>query len=294
VEGLAGWGAATLRRVTDATPSTGPVYPADPSAGPTVELTPRQELEALLHTDTGRLGDVFKRADKAPEEVAAELNVQSPAFVYNQRRTIDALLDGRPVDGPVFRRQVLATFRTQLARGRGVLSEAAMELLLRNRASLEAASIDENPVTAAKAAEVEEQQAASTLRDLEGVPGIYAFSYGWYLESPVDPERGNTLIKVGMSNNVAQRIRAHTSSARTHIPEPLALIRVYGADHRPADKLEHAFHALLSTAGHDNPRRRGREVGVEWFLTNEDFLDTIAETIGLPTIYTGRSEFMEP
>jgi hypothetical protein len=96
-----------------------------------------------------------------------------------------------------------------------------------------------------------------------------------------------------MSVNVAQRIRQHTSAARTHIPEPLALIRVYGTQDRAVDEIERAFHSLLHTAGHDNPRRNGREVGVEWFLTNEDFLDAIAKTIGLSTIYTGRSEFAE-
>lgn len=255
--------------------------------------TPRQELEALLATDKGRLGDVYNRAGMEPESVAAELNVSSPAFVYNQRRTIDAILDGRPVQGPVYRRQVLATFRTQEARGRGVLSPAAAELLAKNRAAVEAAGADEDSVQAAREAADEEREAENTLAALEGVPGIYAFSYGWYLESPVDPERGNTLIKVGMSANVAERVRQHTRLARAHIPEPLALIRVYSAGDQSAEYLERAFHSLLHTAGHDNPRRTGREVGVEWFLTNEDFLDAIARTIGLRTIYSGRSEFME-
>lgn len=256
-------------------------------------LTPRQELEALLATDKGRLGDVYNRAGMEPEQVAADLNVSSPAFVYNQRRTIDAILDGRPVQGPVYRRQVLATFRTQEARGRGNLSPAAAELLAKNRAAVEAAGADEDSVQAAREAADEEREAENTLAALEGVPGIYAFSYGWYLESPVDPDRGNTLIKVGMSTNVAERVRQHTRLARAHIPEPLALIRVYGAGELSAEYLERAFHSLLHTAGHDNPRRTGREVGVEWFLTNEDFLDAIARTIGLRTIYSGRSEFME-
>ncbi|MFB9645433.1 GIY-YIG nuclease family protein [Microbacterium terregens] len=256
-------------------------------------LTPRQELEALLLTDKGRLGDVFNRAGLEPEQVAADLNVSSPAFVYNQRRTIDAILDGRPVQGPVYRRQVLATLRTQQARGRGILSPEAAELLAKNRAAVEAAGADEDSVQAAEEAAAEEREAGNTLVALEGVSGVYAFSYGWYLESPLDPGRGNTLIKVGMSANVAERVRQHTRSARAHIPEPLALIRVYEAGVHGADYLEQAFHALLHAAGHDNPRRTGREVGVEWFLTNADFLDTIARTIGLRTIYSGRSEFMQ-
>lgn len=276
--------------MSDFDTSASPI-PHNPEPAPS--LTPRQELEELLRTDKGRLGDVFNREGIEPERIAAELNVASPAFVYNQRRTIDALLDGRAVEGPVFRRQVLGVFKTQISRGRGVLSPGAMELLLRNRASIEAASADESPLEAAQEAAVEEREAENTLASLEGRAGIYAFSYGWYLEAPVDPERGNTLIKVGKSTNIAQRIRQHTSAARTHIPEPLALIRVYGTEDRAVDQVERDFHSLLHTAGHDNPRRTGREVGVEWFLTNEDFLDAIAKTIGLRTLYTGRSEFAE-
>lgn len=269
--------------------------PFDEADVPVVEdppvLTPRQELEDLLRSDQGRLGDVMNRAGMDPEQVAAELNVSSPAFVYNMRRTIDSILDGRPVTGSVFRKQVLGAFRTQESRGRKALSPEAAQLLVINRASVEAAGLLEDPVEAAVEAATEAGQATATLADLEGVPGIYAFSYGWYLESPVDPERGNTLIKVGMSVNVAGRIRQHTSLARTHIPEPLALVRVYSTEGRNLDLVEHSFHELLHTAGHDNPRRTGREVGVEWFLTNEDFLDSIAKVLDLRTVYTGRSEF---
>lgn len=270
-----------------------PVLPPElPSIlGEPSSLSPREELEALLASDQGRLGDVFNRAGMEPDAVARELDVSSSAFVYNMRRTIDAILDGRPVQGPAFRKQVLGAFGTQLARGRGVLTPAAVELLLANRAAIEAAGANEDPLEAAREAAAEVREAASTLAELAGVGGIYAFSYGWYLESPVDSERGNTLIKVGHSTDVGTRIRQHTSGARAHMPEPLVLIRVYATAERSTDAVERSFHDLLHTAGHDNPRRIGREVGLEWFLTNEDFLDSIAKVMGLRTIYTGRSEF---
>jgi hypothetical protein len=260
---------------------------------PELDLSPREELEALIATDEGRIGDVFRLSaeGRTPQEIADQLNVASHAFVYNNRRQIDAVLDGRAVNGPVFRRQTIGVFSNLIKRGRTSLSAEAMKLLLANKAAVEAAGLDEDPLSEATAAADEEREAASTLASLEGQSGIYAFSYGWYLESPVDPERGNTLIKVGQSVNVAQRIREHTSKARAHMPEPLALIRVYSTEDRDAGHLERGFHELLRTAGHSNPRRIGREVGVEWFLTNEDFLDAIASTLGMRTLYTGRSEF---
>ena len=256
--------------------------------------SPRDELEQLLETDEGRLGDVFRltREGLSPQEIADRLNVASIAFVYNNRRQAEAVLDGRPVNGPTFRKQTLSVFGRVLKRARTeVVSPDALKLLLANRAALEASEVEENPVHEAEAAAAEAVEASATLASLEGVPGIYAFSYGWYLESPVDADRGNTLIKVGMSTNIAQRIRDHTAKARTHIPEPLALIRAYGTGERNATETERSFHELLRTAGHLNPRRVGREVGTEWFLTNEDFLDSVAKVMGLRTLYTGRSEF---
>ncbi len=78
------------------------------------------------------------------------------------------------------------------------------------------------------------------------------------------------------------------------MPEPLALIRVYSVQDRDSAATEKTFHELLENAGHANPRRTGKsrsEVGKEWYLTNEDFLDSIAKALGLRTLYIGRSEF---
>src|SRR5699024_11359783 len=56
---------------------------------------------------------------------------------------------------------------------------------------------------------------------------IYAFSYGWYLESPVDPKNENTLIKVGYATNIWARLQQHQAGAMTHMPEPLVVLRVF-------------------------------------------------------------------
>lgn len=139
-----------------------------------------------------------------------------------------------------------------------------------------------------------ERSASATLSGLESVLGISAFSYGRYLESPIDPERGTTLIKVGRAADVGVRIRQYTADVRTHMPEPLALIRVYSARDRDLLEVERALHNLLATAGRANLRRtmlRRTEVGQEWFLTNEDFFDAVATALKLRTEYTGRSEF---
>ena len=81
------------------------------------------------------------------------------------------------------------------------------------------------------------------------------------------------------------------------MPEPLVVVRAYSASpDQDLKRLEDTFHALLRTAGHANPRRpelRRNEVGREWFMTNEAFLDTIASALGLRTAYMGTSPFVE-
>jgi hypothetical protein len=259
-------------------------------------LSPRDEIRELIATNEGRLGDVYRLLQEglSPEQIAERLNVATQSFVYSYRYQIDAALDGKPTSGSVLRRQAVSALNSLSKRGRGVLSPEAVKLLQANISAVENAGADTDPAAEAEADIEAEQSATMTLAELVGVPGIYAFSYGWYLESQVDPERGNTLIKVGQASDIAVRIRQHSSGARTHMPEPLALIRVYSTGARNPLEVEHTFHELLESAGHFNPRRTGksiREVGKEWFLTNEDFLDSIAKALNLRTLYIGRSEF---
>jgi len=259
-------------------------------------LTPRDEIRRLIAGHEGRIGDVFRLSEEglSPEQIAERLNVATQNFVYTYRYQIDAALDGKPTSGSVLRRQAVSALNSLIKKSRGVLSPEALKLLQNNRAAVEAAGLEGDPSAQAEADMQEEHSATHTLASLAGVAGIYAFSYGWYLESQVDPDRGNTLIKVGQALDVAGRIRQHTSGARTHMPEPLALIRVYSTGNRAPLEVEKTFHDLLDSAGHVNPRRTGlssREVGKEWFLTNEDFLDSIAKALNLRTLYIGRSEF---
>lgn len=258
--------------------------------------TPRDEVRELIATNDGRLGDVYRLLEDglSPEQIAERLNVATQNFVYSYRYQIDAALDGKTTSGAVLRRQTVSALNSLKKRGRGLLSPEGLRLLQANITAVESGGADNDLVAEAEADIQEEQSATVTLAELSRVPGIYAFSYGWYLESQVDSDRGNTLIKVGHAADIAGRIRQHSSGARTHMPEPLALIRVYSTGtKRPAD-VERTFHELLESAGHFNPRRTAnskREVGKEWFLTNEDFLDSIAKALGLRTLYIGRSEF---
>lgn len=273
---------------------------ADDRLDPEPALTARQELEKLVEEDQSRLGDVYRLHvldGLAPQEVADRLNIETVGFVYGYRSRIDAILDGKVTTGVTLQTQVTAAVRSFVKRNRGQVSAAAAQLLVGHLALAEQALAE---LTSSETAVEEPQRDDDAGVDagyLDGKPGIYAFSYGWYLEKPVDEKSGNTLIKVGQTFDVGLRIRQHRGGARAHMPEPLAVVRVYSVGaHDPID-IEKKFHRLLTTAGHNNPRRvstrRANEVGQEWFLTNEAFLDAIASVLGLRTEYIGRSAFVE-
>ncbi|MCL1899516.1 MAG: GIY-YIG nuclease family protein [Promicromonosporaceae bacterium] len=152
------------------------------------------------------------------------------------------------------------------------------------------AALDPAENARAAAQEDVEKAQAEAVYDMTR-PGIYAFSYGWYLEHPDDHDR--YLVKVGRAGNVRNRLAEHRAGAKTHLPEPLALLRVYFVDDvSRVEALEKSFHNLLTHAGHKNPRFRAKVVGTEWFATTAEFLDAVAEAVGIDKgMYVGGSDF---
>ena len=270
----------TTQGLTQAS-SLGPTSPDEP-------VSPRGEIEQLILKHEGRLGDVYIREQRgmSPVEIANDLDVATPGFVWAYRAQANAALDGKPVGGSSSGAQVITALNGLLRRGRGELSAEALDLLKRNKAAVEAYGHDDSDAEVAK----EVEDTAETIADLEGISGIYAFSYGWYLESRIDSDHGSTLVKVGKAQNIAERMRNYVAGVRTHIPEPLVLLRVYEVSLTDLSGTESTFHELLDAAGHENPRRlrvRRSEVGKEWFMTSEDFLDVVAKALKLRTRYIG-------
>lgn len=261
-------------------------------------LAPVDELERLLFEDQTRLGDVYRLHvidGLLPSAVADALDIDTPGFVYTYRAHINAILHGDISNSVHLRKQTASRIRSLIKQNRAALSSEALRLLNEHRALAEQALDLEDEVDEIVADRAQDAETIAATTTLENTRGIYAFSYGWYLEHPVD-DRSNTLIKVGRSERVGVRISEHQRGARAHIPEPLVVLRVYSVpDEHDLEQTERDFHRLLSTAGHENPRRliaRRNEVGKEWFLTNEDFLDAVASALKLRTAYTGQSAFI--
>ncbi|RQP12396.1 MAG: GIY-YIG nuclease family protein [Microbacteriaceae bacterium] len=263
-------------------------------------LPAADQIRILLERDGSRLGDIYRweLQGLTKPQMRDLVGAKDTAFIYSYEQIIDAALHGTVrAGGPTARRALVGALNSLIKKARAFpLSAEAIHLLSDRRALVEASTEGEDEASAAAAEQEEREYAAQTLADLEGVAGVYVFSYGWYLEHPADESRDTTFFKVGRAVDVASRIREHMGGARTHMPEPLALVRVYSAEgigDRIAE-VERKFHRLLTSAGHANPRwAANKRVGKEWFLTNTDFLDSIADVLGLRTMFIGQSEFVE-
>lgn len=82
----------------------------------------RAELESVLQDDGSRVGDVFRRPGMTPEQIAADLGVGTHNFVFNNRYTIRALLEGVLPGGDALRRQVASKVHS-IRRDRSISQE---------------------------------------------------------------------------------------------------------------------------------------------------------------------------
>lgn len=263
-------------------------------------VDPETEIKELLAAQDNRLGQVYRLSVQQglpAKEVANALHVETSGFVSNNLSTIRTITGEREPSSPSLAKQARSSISSFIKANQGNISKEALELLKsrRDRLSSFISKEEKEDVVEPEFAETTDND----LKNLAGVPGIYAFSYGWYLENPEHRDFGAdaTLFKVGLAHDLEKRMKQHIHSARTVIPEPVVLVRAYRAEESHLDQVEKSFHRLLKSAGHANRRTkkigRKNETGTEWFLTNSDFLDAIADTLGLSTVWTGDSEFAD-
>ncbi len=236
----------------------------------------RQEIEGALRRNEGNLGRVFVLMEQGIQTNADLVTggaVANSGAAGNARASIRAMLDGVIPSGPTVA-GLAGRAVGGLLRANPDMSADAKSYLADLRAQLDAKQAD--PI--ATDLENEELRLESQVleRELEKSEGVYVFTLMSFYRSPVklDPER--YWFKVGQSDRAAG-LRVGEIMRVTGLPEDPWIARVYRhADLRPRD-LERKFHRLLESAGHG--RADSKHSGKEWFATNLDYLDTIAESL---------------
>lgn len=82
-----------------------------------------EEIKKALGTDSTRLGEVWDRPARTPQEIAEELGVPTSGLVYSYRRIIASLVNGEVPAKPTAAKQVASALRGFAKRHEESLSE---------------------------------------------------------------------------------------------------------------------------------------------------------------------------
>jgi len=236
-----------------------------------------EEIQLALRNNDGNLGVVFRLMENgltSPSEMVNEGGIANSGHASNLIRYIKTILEGSIPPSPS---RSEAAGRTIGGLLRAIEFSPESRLYLQDLRS----ELDKN-ATNASALQLEnaqlERQSETLATVAEQTGGVYVYSFPAYIRTPakIDPDR--YWLKVGMTDRVVgMRIADQTRS--TAMPEDPLILRVYRSGTLSNTELEKKFHRILQSAGHN--RTEAKHGGKEWYATNLDFLDEIAETLGL-------------
>lgn len=246
----------------------------------------REEIDAALKVDPGRLGDIFRSGDDSPGEIASALGVSTKGFVSNYRRHIAAIREGEIPTSITTALETARAVRGFLKRNEE-LSDGSQNALREIAVKCEEVARDDSLVEKEEAANKERNRKLESTSSI----GIYVYSYPHYLNYPyISSEDGvtdeRTMMKVGMSGvGTKERIFGQTA-AMPEEPEILYLFTRAGevrfsSDDKLLRKVEKQIHNHLRTIGHRRSSDAGG--GTEWFLTNKATIESTANLLDLRT-----------
>lgn len=244
-------------------------------------VSAREKLARVIAADPGRIGQVFRLTAQGMgvRQIADSMGLPNSNYVYLNWDLINACLDGKVSPRSISAQEKSLDMMDGLVARAGSVPSPALRRLGANRERVRAAY--EAACEALRA-----REAVRGMRDglpsFRGFAGIYVYSYNSLLNQPGP----NVMFKVGVSRNVGERLRQQQLGPRDGYPEPMTVCRVYAGDGTLAT--EKYFHDHLKEAGHVNPNRGTptNRTGTEWFKTNLDFLDELADSLGMITVYS--------
>ena len=259
----------------------------------------REEIKQALERDAENeelRGRVWKLSaeGKSSQQIGEELGTPTYGWVDSYKRNIRAIEYGELPSAPSPAKQCGSALRGFLKKHKGSLSEPTCSRL--QTLANECDRIARDPEK--RALQEEKLQAQTARSGKPKIAGAYVYSMQHYLDNPVDESDENpftdnrTYFKVGQAKDVHKRFAEQSSKgARTVLPEPLVLLRIYEFERHDAENLEDRLkeiekkiHEHLIAA--DHRRNRQKNAGTEWFVTHLKFLDSTARLLNLHIIDT--------
>ena len=236
------------------------------------------EIKAALRKNTGKIGKVFQIDEESPglsDQALVDKGAGvAAAAVWQSRQSIRTMCTAEMPAKPSYARQAGSAVGGLMGKNPN-FTPAAQNYLIELRAALDgisdspAANAEEEAAVAGAAAEFE--------KSIEDESGIYVYTLPLYYRHAISTDPDRWMFKVGVTGKSIIK-RVLVQQRLTGLPEDPIVLRAYIPNAAKANRVEKSFHKLLIAAG-GHPQAEGKVVGKEWYATDLNFLDTIAEAL---------------
>jgi hypothetical protein len=239
-----------------------------------------EELKQYIREDSKMLGSIFKEYEAgktSPKELVFAGVAANTGSAWNNIQIIRAILEQKiPTSASIS----LFAYRAI----KRILQRSKMDIEIKNYLNNISELLFEqaNSETAIKLDQlhIEQTDKVLSLKAEEIKVGIYVYSFPTYLRVGTvdDPEK--FWLKIGSTQNGIWK-RIVEQNRQTSMPEDPKLLRIYHSTVFTAEQIEKKFHNVLVKIGHERSSAINTKAGKEWFATNVDALDALAELMNL-------------
>lgn len=242
------------------------------------------EIKRILSLDETQLGETFRLMEqgvKKSSEIVERSSAANSGVVAHHKYIIKAIIDGDVQTNS----SNLATYarraidRLLASKPAANLSLGAKMLLTERRTKLLEIIADKDAIqNDTKELVSESAKLENSLKQISNA--IYVYTFPTYYRAGVDGDFDVRWLKIGLTtNSVWQRIV--DQNRQTSMPEDPILVRVYFGDGIDLKETEAKIMNTLRRVQFEQSAARNTKAGKEWFATNEDSIDAIAELLGL-------------
>jgi hypothetical protein len=246
-----------------------------------------EEVKELLRNDDTQVGETFALIEQGitkASELVEKGSAKNTGVVAHHKYIIKAIVDGdtQTTSANLATYARRAIDRLLSSASAATLSEEAKTLLLERRAKLLEIISDKDAISNdTKELVTESAKLEDTLKSISNA--IYVYTFPTYYRAGVEGDLDVRWLKVGLTtNSVWQRIVEQ--NRQTSMPEDPILIRIYHKEGIDLKDTEAKIMNTLRRVQFEQSSARHTKAGKEWFATNEDAIDAIAELLGLTVV----------
>ena len=241
----------------------------------------------LFRTDQTQVGDTFRLMEEGvtkPADLVERGAAANTGVISHHKYIIRAVVEGKTYTNSAnlasYARRAIDRLLDSPS-GKSISNEAR-ELLIHRRNELigiigsKEAILNDTKELIEESFKLEEQ-----IKSISNA--IYVYTFPTYYRAGVDGDPNVRWLKIGLTTNTVWQ-RLVEQNRQTSMPEDPILIRVYHKNGIDLKSIESKIMETLTRMMHEQSSARYTKTGKEWFATNEDSIDAIAELLGLEIV----------